>query len=173
MFRKPLSNAMISKLTSPTPSKTYEIGSRIGNNLKGDEIILLAGELGAGKTLLTKGIAASLGIDPDEIVSPTFTLMNQFDFQFKSKKNRREHSRQFIHFDCYRLAREMKNQSDGLVLPEIDEWIDEAIIVVEWAQYLHPSYFSLPKTIWIIFEILSSRKRLIKIKTLLNNFQIK
>ncbi|MCK4836393.1 MAG: tRNA (adenosine(37)-N6)-threonylcarbamoyltransferase complex ATPase subunit type 1 TsaE [Candidatus Aminicenantes bacterium] len=77
---------MISKLTSPTPSKTYEIGSRIGNNLKGDEIILLAGELGAGKTLLTKGIAASLGIDPDEIVSPTFTLMNQFDFQFKSKK---------------------------------------------------------------------------------------
>jgi tRNA A37 threonylcarbamoyladenosine biosynthesis protein TsaE len=78
-----------------------------------------------------------------------------------------------IHFDCYRLGLDLNNRSEGLILPEIDEWIEEAIIVVEWAQYLHPSYFSLPTLIWIRFEILSTQKRIIKIKTLLKGFEIK
>ena len=63
------------KLNSPSANKTFDIGRQLGSHLKGDELILLIGELGAGKTLITKGIASSLGIDPREIVSPTFTLM--------------------------------------------------------------------------------------------------
>ena len=146
---------MILKLNSPSPSDTFAIGEKIGQNLKGKEIILLSGELGAGKTLMAKGIASSLGIDPDEIVSPTFTLMNQYEFQIESKKTGKEFPGQLLHFDCYRLGLDRDSRSKGLVLPEIDEWIDEAVIMVEWAQYLHPSYFSLPRSIRIRIEIFS------------------
>lgn len=163
---------MISQHSSPTPSETFSIGGKIGDRLKGDEILLLSGELGAGKTLLAKGIASSLGIDPREIVSPTFTLLNHFEFQTPAKKKGKVFSGQLIHFDCYRLGLDIKDGSAGLMLPEIDEWIDEAIIMIEWAQYLHRSYFTLPNTIKIRLEICSSRERLIEIETPLKDFEL-
>ena len=163
---------MISKVNSHSPSDTFVLGREIGSRLKGDEIILLSGELGAGKTLMAKGIASSLGIDPDEIVSPTFTLMNQYDFVLKTKGKPEGAPGKLIHFDCYRLGLDADHLSGGLVLPEIDEWIDNAIILVEWAQYLHPSYFSHPKSLAVRIEIHSHRKRLIRMETPLKGFEI-
>jgi tRNA threonylcarbamoyladenosine biosynthesis protein TsaE len=153
------------KLNSPSPDNTFNIGKKLGLQLRGNELVLLTGELGAGKTLMAKGIASSLGINPDEIVSPTFTLMNQFEYSPGSQKGREKSIAYFVHFDCYRFAQELKNQSDGLVLPEIDEWIDETIIVVEWAQYLHPSYFSLPRSIRVSIEIETHQTRNITIES--------
>lgn len=130
---------MITEHHSQSPDETYAIGKTIGSRLKGDEIILLSGELGAGKTLITKGIAESLGIDPEEVVSPSFTVANYF------------HGRddiRFQHIDLYRLGTE-----GGQYLPEIDDYIDEAIIVVEWAQYLNPSYFDSKRVIAIDFQL--------------------
>ncbi|MCP5047999.1 MAG: tRNA (adenosine(37)-N6)-threonylcarbamoyltransferase complex ATPase subunit type 1 TsaE, partial [bacterium] len=114
-------------------------GESLGEQLKGSEVILLKGDLGAGKTLLTKGIAAALGIEPEEVVSPTFTLVNEY----RGPDNRR-----FFHIDLYRLG-----PSAADTLPEIDDYIDEGIIVIEWAQFLEPSYFQMDRIIDIDFQL--------------------
>jgi tRNA threonylcarbamoyladenosine biosynthesis protein TsaE len=146
---------MTIELPSLSPGDTVRIGEKIGRQLKGNEIIFLVGDLGAGKTLLTKGIARSLGIDPEEVVSPTFTLINQFQGT---------NDRRLYHVDLYRLG-----EATYQGLPEIDDYIDEGVIVIEWAQYLHPSYFKLKHAITITLELdkNNENQRLIKIDTLL------
>lgn len=144
---------MILKVNSNSPDRTFEIGEKIGQLLRGDEVILLCGDLGAGKTLFTKGIASSLGINPDNVVSPTFVIMNKFDGDLHS----------LSHFDLYRLGENIDNN-----VPEIDEHINENIIVVEWAQYLNSSYFKLKNSIDIKFSVRDNYIRIIKIKTSLD-----
>ena len=63
------------ELVSNSERETFDIGVRIGNQLYGGDIILLNGRLGAGKTILVKGIAHALGIDEQEVTSPSFTLV--------------------------------------------------------------------------------------------------
>ena len=133
---------MTIKLLSHSPADTFGIGEKIGQQLKGDEIIFLKGELGAGKTLLTKGIAGALGIQPEEVVSPSFTLINEF----RSERQRRDVNERYrlFHVDLYRLG-----PSTGSNLPEIDDYIGEGVIVVEWAQFLGPVYLKLNRKIEI------------------------
>ena len=144
------------KLYSNSPENTVEIGGKIGSRLKGNEIILLSGDLGAGKTLLTKGIASSLGIDPNEVVSPSFTLINHFSGKYR-----------LFHVDLYRMG-----DLIATTLPEIDEYIDEGIIVVEWAQYLDPSYFQLTNVINIDFQTANHNRRTLTIQTAIDSFEI-
>src|SRR4249920_1694654 len=61
---------------SDSQSETFALGERLGAELAGGEIILLNGPLGAGKTMLVKGIATALGLDQEEVTSPSFTLVN-------------------------------------------------------------------------------------------------
>ena len=136
---------MTIKLHSPSPADTFGIGVSIGQQLKGHEIIFLKGELGAGKTLFSKGIAKALGIKPEEVVSPSFTLVNEFRVTRKSKPY---DEIRLIHVDLYRLG---PSQQDSL--PEIDDYINEGIIVVEWAQFLPPSYAKLDHTLEITFHL--------------------
>ena len=60
------------------PQETFDLGMEIGEGLAGGEVILLEGGLGAGKTLLTKGILDGLDFDVDEVTSPSFTLVNRY-----------------------------------------------------------------------------------------------
>ncbi len=147
---------MIQKLDSTEPDHTFGYGANIGKYLKGDEIILLSGGLGAGKTLFTKGIARALGIDPSDIVSPTFTLMNRYDA---------DEDVHLYHLDLYRLG-----TGESLIMPELDEIIGEGIIVVEWAQFLSPLYFKLPNVIAVYIEIYQKRMewREIRVETSLD-----
>ncbi|HKR02187.1 MAG TPA: tRNA (adenosine(37)-N6)-threonylcarbamoyltransferase complex ATPase subunit type 1 TsaE, partial [Pyrinomonadaceae bacterium] len=62
--------------TSNAPEETFELGAHTGAHLRGGEVLLLDGPLGAGKTIFAKGIARALGIDTDEVTSPSFTLVN-------------------------------------------------------------------------------------------------
>ena len=78
------------KYVSESESDTYKIAADFAATLSGGEIVLLSGELGAGKTAFVKGLAAALGID-DEVTSPTFTLMNVY-----------YGSLTLYHFDVYR-----------------------------------------------------------------------
>ncbi|NIM12975.1 MAG: tRNA (adenosine(37)-N6)-threonylcarbamoyltransferase complex ATPase subunit type 1 TsaE [Candidatus Aminicenantes bacterium] len=135
---------MIIEIHSQSPGDTFKIGEKIGQQLKGDEIIFLKGELGAGKTLLTKGIARALGIEADEVVSPTFTLVNQF----QGKDEQR-----FFHIDLYRLGPAIAGH-----LPEIDDYIDEGVIVVEWAQFLESSYFELKNSIQVTLRLVKDNE---------------
>jgi tRNA threonylcarbamoyladenosine biosynthesis protein TsaE len=58
--------------------KTLEFGERLAHTLQGGDVLALTGELGAGKTLLTRGIASGLGITAEQVTSPTFTLIQTY-----------------------------------------------------------------------------------------------
>src|SRR5436305_2196671 len=62
-----------------SPKATFQFGEKLGRDLRGGEVILLMGGLGAGKTLLTKGIMNAIGFDVDEVTSPSFTLVNLYE----------------------------------------------------------------------------------------------
>jgi tRNA threonylcarbamoyladenosine biosynthesis protein TsaE len=106
--------------------QTRALGEALAGELRPDGILLLSGELAAGKTVLAQGVARGLGIDPAEVQSPTFTLV-------------REHvgtGGRLLHLDLYRLAPE---QTAALGLEELLQ--ATAVKVVEWAERLP---FALP-----------------------------
>lgn len=117
------------KILSKSVSDTLKIGRKISANLRSSDIICLFGQLGSGKTVLTKGIASGLGINPDKIISPTFVLIRQHEGRLP-----------FFHFDLYRL----KSLNDILALGYEEYFYSGAVTVVEWADrlgYLMPKEF--------------------------------
>ena len=105
--------------TSRSESQTRAIGDAIGSSLDVGAVVALAGELGAGKTRLAKGLAVGLGVDGDRTVnSPTFVLVNQYAGRCP-----------VYHLDLYRLPPEADLTSLGF-----DEMCDgRAAVIVEWA----------------------------------------
>ena len=102
---------------SHSEKDTEKFAKKFASSLKGDEIILLEGDLGAGKTTFTKSLAKALGIK-EHITSPTFTLVNEY------------HSGKFtlFHFDMYRL----EDESEAIELG-LDEYFNaKAISIIEW-----------------------------------------
>jgi len=94
------------------------LGEELGNNLAGGDVIALIGDLGGGKTWFTKGIARGLGIDADSIVSPTFTLVNEY-----------HGTHPLYHIDLYRLTTDSEIAALGL-----EEYLTgSGIAVIEWA----------------------------------------
>ena len=117
-----------------TPRKTFDLGGRIGANLRGGEMILLSGGLGAGKTLLTKGILSALDFDMDEVTSPSFTLVNLYQTE----------NFDVYHIDLWRL------ETDAAQAVGLAEILEDAaaVVIVEWAERLEN--FTFPeKTIRI------------------------
>jgi tRNA threonylcarbamoyladenosine biosynthesis protein TsaE len=104
--------------------ETFELGRKLGAKLEGRAIFLLSGDLGAGKTVFAKGLAAGLEIDPADVTSPSFTLVNVYEGRLR-----------FYHIDLYRLE-----QGAGAQLG-IDEIFDEqkAVTLIEWAERLDSS----------------------------------
>lgn len=80
--------------TTATEAETEALGRRLAARLAPDGVLLLSGDLGAGKTVLTRGVAAGLGIPPDEVQSPTYTLI---------REHRAPGGGRFVHLDLYRL----------------------------------------------------------------------
>lgn len=117
--RLPTPDPYFGEFTTHSPEETFALARRIGERLSGGEIFLLSGELGAGKTVFAKGLAAGLGIDPADVTSPSFTLVNVYEGRLR-----------FYHVDLYRL--ESDRQVD-LGLEEIFEE-EKAVAVVEWAE---------------------------------------
>lgn len=135
---------------SRSTAETRLWGSALGSMLKGNELVLLHGGLGVGKTRFVQGVASGMDGDPDEIVSPTFTLMN---VHFMPGGGR------LLHYDLYRL----ESMSRGR-MPEIDDELGEAVQVVEWAQYLDPRYRELPDTVSVTIDFADEDTRVIRIQ---------
>ena len=130
------------RLISNSTNETIFFGEEIGKILKAGDVVGLAGELGSGKTYFTKGIALGLGISPDTVTSPSFTLVNEYEGRLK-----------LFHIDGYRL----KDVSDFLSAGLDEYFYKDGVAVMEWADRW-PEI--LPdNTIMVEFRILSEEKR--------------
>jgi tRNA threonylcarbamoyladenosine biosynthesis protein TsaE len=106
------------KFVSRSPQQTVEIGRRMAKCFRAGDIIGLVGSLGAGKTVMTKGICEGLGID-EVVSSPTFNLINIYSGKIE-----------VYHFDFYRLADMAELQDIGY---EEYFFSDKGVSVVEWS----------------------------------------
>jgi len=111
----------MNRWTTNTEEETRALGRNLGRELAPDGVLLLSGDLGTGKTVLARGIGESLGIDPREVQSPTFTLIREH----------RGSGGRLVHVDLYRLEPE---QTAALGLEEL--LAGPGIKVVEWAERL-------------------------------------
>lgn len=118
--RRPPTEVFISN----SPEETFAFGENIGARLRGGEMILLSGGLGAGKTLFTKGILAALGYDVDEVTSPSFTLVNLYKTE----------NFDVFHLDLWRLDA----NADAAFAVGLDEITADAaaVVIIEWAEHL-------------------------------------
>jgi tRNA threonylcarbamoyladenosine biosynthesis protein TsaE len=106
---------------SRSEAETFALGEALGATLRAGEIVSLEGELGAGKTVFARGIAAALGIDPREVGSPTFIIVDRHEGRLV-----------LYHADLYRLDREEEVLDLGL-----DELAAQgAVLAVEWGERL-------------------------------------
>lgn len=101
---------------SKNAEDTLSFAKGYASTLKGGDIVVLNGEMGAGKTVFAKGVALGLGID-EEVLSPTYAYMNDYDGKL-------------YHFDCYRL----KNGEQAEALGLCDYFYSNGICLIEWAE---------------------------------------
>ncbi len=129
---------------SASPASTLSLGRKIGGCLQPGSIIALTGELGCGKTLLTRGICDGLGVPPRQVNSPTFVLVNEYRGRLP-----------VFHLDLYRL----NDVADGFEIGIMDYLSRAAsgVMVIEWAEKM----ISLlpPDILKVSFEVLSARQR--------------
>lgn len=143
------------KIVSKSVNDTLNIGNKIARCLQAGDIICLFGQLGSGKTVLTKGVALGLGIKKNKVVSPSFVLIRQYH-QAKIP---------IYHLDLYRL----KEERDILGLGYEEYLYGQGITVIEWADRLK---YLLPKEyLKITLEIKGDTKREIKITHLGGRYQ--
>ncbi|MFA4831574.1 MAG: tRNA (adenosine(37)-N6)-threonylcarbamoyltransferase complex ATPase subunit type 1 TsaE [Patescibacteria group bacterium] len=142
------------KYVSHSTKKTIKIGKKIAAKFKGGDIVMLFGDLGAGKTTLVKGIAEYFGINPNDVVSPTFTLMQVYEI-----RHTKYDIRKLVHIDTYRL----KNEEQLIEIGAEDYLGDEnTVCLVEWPEKL-VSLLESKKILNIKIERVEESERVIKI----------
>ena len=131
--------------------ETFQFGFTLGRSLAFPRKILLFGELGVGKTVLAKGVVCGLGVeDPDDIVSPSFTLIQEY----------RVNDRIVHHVDLYRV--DDPREIEGLGLEEL--LLDDTLyVIVEWAEKL--SLAEIPDSIYIHLQDLGGDNRAIQVES--------
>ena len=102
-------------------AETEELARRLATSLRGGEVVLLSGELGAGKTAFVRGLARGLGVDPEEVASPTFVLLTSYPGRLR-----------LHHADLYRLA----GNGDDLELGLEELPGPDGVLAIEWAERL-------------------------------------
>jgi tRNA threonylcarbamoyladenosine biosynthesis protein TsaE len=108
-------------VTSRSERETAEVAEAMAGGFQGGEVVLLSGELGAGKTAFVRGLARGLGADPDEVASPTFVLLTAYPGRLT-----------LHHADLYRLRGDGDERELGLEeLPG-----PRGVLAVEWAERL-------------------------------------
>ena len=135
-------------VTSNNPGATFKLGKRIGEKLPAGSIIALTGELGCGKTVLTRGICDGLGVPLRQVNSPTFILINEYRGNMP-----------VFHMDMYQIGTE----SDAVDLGIIDYMVraTSGVMIVEWAERI---LSILPEDLLQVkFTVISERKRIIEL----------
>lgn len=111
---------------SPSPEHSLQAGEALGRLLRAGDFVALFGELGSGKTLFVRGMAAGLGCAAEEVHSPSFTLVNEYACGDAGASPRRR----LAHLDLYRIGSEAEVPGIGW-----DEYVGPRYVVaVEWAE---------------------------------------
>lgn len=134
--------------------ETRAVGRRLADRLAPDGVALLSGELGSGKTVLARGIAEGLGVDPGEVQSPTFVLMREH-WGRAGGDGGGERVRRLVHLDLYRLEPE---EVWNLGLEEM--LAGPGVTVVEWAERLP---VDVPGALEVVLERRGETEREIRV----------
>ena len=126
--------------------ETLGVAQGLAAELKAGDVVLLSGNLGAGKTTFVRGLAAGLGIDADEVSSPTFTLVHEYHGPRLA----------LYHADLYRLE---KGGSDDLGLEEMGT--GDGVLAIEWPDRLG---HEVPGAISVDMELAGETSRRITIR---------
>jgi tRNA threonylcarbamoyladenosine biosynthesis protein TsaE len=133
------------RIISKSSQETLKVGRKLSKLLSEGDIVCLFGQLGAGKTVLVKGIAAGLGIPVTEVISPTFTIVRQH----KGKLN-------LSHLDLYRL-----DCQSILTLGYEDYIYSDSVTLIEWADRLNG--YLPQKYLKVEFKVVDDKTRQIDI----------
>lgn len=138
----PILDEHMLEFISRSPEQTRRIGIRLGALLQTGDVICLQGDLGAGKTTFTQGIAQGWG-SLDSVSSPTFILVNQY---------RRADAEKIFHFDTYRL--DSIPEAEEL---DLDNYLNEGALIIEWAERL--GNLIPTEHLWINLEHVAEEQR--------------
>ncbi|MEI8135185.1 MAG: tRNA (adenosine(37)-N6)-threonylcarbamoyltransferase complex ATPase subunit type 1 TsaE [bacterium] len=140
-------------ITTTSTAETIASGESFARRwLTAGAVVLLRGELGVGKTQFTKGIARHFGLDENEIASPTYSLVNEYEVHTHGVEK-------LFHLDCYRFEKPEELLELGVeeyLLPRKD------ITIIEWPERIEAYLPS--KRIEVRFEVLSPTQRIITIE---------
>jgi len=135
------------EILSQSVDQTMHIGQALGTLLLGGDVICLSGDLGAGKTALTKGIGRGWGA-LEAVTSPTFTLIHEH--------SRASNAQTLHHIDCYRLT----GPEDAWGIGLDDMLYDNGIVVLEWPENILDA---LPEQrLWIALDMVGEEQRAIR-----------
>ena len=108
--------------------ETLDLGVKLGKEARAGQVYALDGDLGAGKTVLTRGIARGMGLNEDDVCSPTFTIVNEY----VETRDGEVAEVPLFHFDTYRLG-----GSDDFIDAGLDEYFDRGgVCVIEWSSVI-------------------------------------
>jgi tRNA threonylcarbamoyladenosine biosynthesis protein TsaE len=130
---------------STSPAETEAIAASLASTLVAGDVVLLSGELGAGKTAFVRGVARGLGIDAGEVSSPTFTLVHEY----------RGGRLALYHADLYRL--------EGAAVEELgleEMGVGDGVLAIEWPERLSRP---MPDSITVRLETLDEQSRRIDV----------
>jgi tRNA threonylcarbamoyladenosine biosynthesis protein TsaE len=120
-----LAEGKMYEFTTQSSADTIAVGRKLAGLIKPPQLLLLRGDLGTGKTTLVKGIAQALdAAEPEEVTSPTFTLIHEYDGSRDGKPVK------LYHLDVYRLESERQLETLGLD----DLLTPDSLVVVEWGE---------------------------------------
>ena len=108
------------RITTHSPGETMAVGEALAKALGSDAVVALYGDLGAGKTALVRGLAKGLGLDPDQVSSPTYALVHE---------HHADRAPSLYHLDLYRIADEEDLESTGFY-----DVLGRGVVAVEWSE---------------------------------------
>jgi len=147
MARSEKSQRWSEELITESAEETRAWGRKLAGRLRPGDCLLLIGELGAGKTTLVQGLAEGLGINPREVISPTFVLIREYDGRIP-----------LYHIDAYRVQSPQELLEVG-----IEEYFRRGgIVVIEWGEKVRA--IAPSEAIKVHFEILERDRRRIRLQ---------
>jgi tRNA threonylcarbamoyladenosine biosynthesis protein TsaE len=143
-----MSSIPTGQFVTRSAEETFDLAYSIGEAISESAVFLLQGDLGVGKTVFAKGIGAGLDIDPAEVNSPTFTIVNRHEGRMR-----------LYHLDLYRI----EGEADEVYSLGLDEMLseDDVVVVVEWPERL--GAFAIPNAYRVVIEDLGGDERSVSV----------